>query len=153
MIQSFFSSSYDKSFSKIPNVKERFQSASFPISFSIGYTGPSLTKGKEIMSSHNTLQQEHLKQRFIRPFTETNDKHDWQLFSYNHSYWWSIPTNMSGQECEREQTLSMWLLGRWAFISFPYQIPSSVRKWYFHGIIHIYKASMKKTGKSTGKSI
>src|SRR4029434_4833011 len=42
-------------------LKERWFNASFLISFSIGYTGASFTKGKEIMPSHNSLRQQHLK--------------------------------------------------------------------------------------------
>ena len=46
---------------------------------SIGYSGPSFRKGKEIMPSHNSLWQKHLKQCINRPFNQ----HDRQFLSYN----------------------------------------------------------------------
>ena len=49
---------YDKSWSNSLNAQERCFSVYFIFSFSIGYTGPSFTKGKEIMPSHNSLRQQ-----------------------------------------------------------------------------------------------
>ena len=58
MTQKYLSGSHDKSWSSSLNAKERCFNASFLISFSIGYTWPSFTKGKEIILSHNSLQQQ-----------------------------------------------------------------------------------------------
>ena len=54
---------------------KRCFNASFLDSFSLGYTGVSFTNGKEIMLSHNTLGQEHLKRQANRSLMETNNQH------------------------------------------------------------------------------
>ena len=46
---------------------------------SIRYSGPSFRKGKEIMPSHNSLWQKHLKKCINRLFNQ----HDRQFLSYN----------------------------------------------------------------------
>lgn len=46
------SGSHDKGCSNSLNLKGRCFNASFLTSFSIGYTSPSLTKGKEVVASH-----------------------------------------------------------------------------------------------------
>ena len=72
--------------------------ASMPllISFSIGYTGPSFRKGKEIIPSQNSLRQEHFKGCTIRPFYEkttikmSNYFHTIiQIVIYVHKYEWT----------------------------------------------------------------
>lgn len=48
----------DNSWLNSLKVKKRCFNTSFLISFGIGYMGPHFMKGKEIMSSHNSLQPE-----------------------------------------------------------------------------------------------
>ncbi|TDH00200.1 hypothetical protein EPR50_G00185960 [Perca flavescens] len=60
MTRKYLSCSHDKSLSNSLNAKESCFNASFLISLRIGNTGPSFTKGKEIMPSHNSLWQQHL---------------------------------------------------------------------------------------------
>ncbi len=59
MTRKYLSGSLRKCCSNSLNAKERCFSASFLISFSIGYTGPSFMKGKEIIPSHNSSRQQH----------------------------------------------------------------------------------------------